>query len=310
MAKGNVPERVSEQRKDVVEQIIKDMQTKGLSWSKDWSCAFGPHNPLSGTEYRGGNRMHLAAMSMVRGYDDPRWVTFNQAKAANWKLKKGAKSCIVEKWKSYTISADNDIEDEDNNNQSRTFLKCVGYWSVFNVSEFDNAPEYVVPEYEPSEDEVGRIADGFISTSRCEVNEVISERAYYTPAYDRITVPLRGQFSSNDSFIRVLWHEMAHSTAHEGTPAARIATGRFGSPDYAFEELIAELGSLFVANEMRITSSTDETTKHYEQHVAYLKSWMRALHEDPSYLFKAAAHAEKAADYLIKRYNGALEEAA
>ena len=116
----------------------------------------------------------------------------------------------------------------------------------------------------------------------------------------------RETFLSDETFTRVLLHEMTHSTGH---PSAlnRGCNTDFGSPEYAQEELVAELGSLFLSADLGI-QNTDYEGEHYENHVSYLQSWMHALEDDPSYLFKAAAKADKAGTLIIGRYNDVLEK--
>ena len=99
---------------------------------------------------------------------------------------------------------------------------------------------------------------------------------------------------------------MTHSTGH---PSAlnRGCNTNFGSPEYAQEELVAELGSLFLSADLGI-QNIDYEGEHYENHVSYLQSWMHALEDDPSYLFKAAAKADKAGTLIIGRYNDVLEK--
>ncbi len=113
-------------------------------------------------------------------------------------------------------------------------------------------------------------------------------------------------FLSDETFTRVLLHEMTHSTGH---PSAlnRGCNTDFGSPEYAQEELVAELGSLFLSADLGI-QNTDYEGEHYENHISYLQSWMHALEDDPSYLFKAAAKADKAGTLIIGRYNDVLEK--
>lgn len=137
----NLPDRVSDQRNQIVDRVIADMEKGGFEWLKPWKDTAAPHNPLTGTTYKGGNRLHLAAMAMIRGYDDPRWVTFNQAKKAGWKIHKGAKSCVIEKWKMFAVKeSDAKSENESDDPSVRHIPRCVGYWSVFNTSEFDGVP--------------------------------------------------------------------------------------------------------------------------------------------------------------------------
>lgn len=300
---GETNQRVSEQRREVVEQIIADMKEFSGNWAKPWCAAGVPVNAESKKAYRGGNRLHLMAIAAKRGYSDPRWVTFNQAKKLGWKLRKGEKSAIVEKWKQFTFSSER--EDEATGEKKldcRSFLKCVGYWSVFNAEQFDGVPEHSDDLREETRGAADSMADAFISSSRCLVIEDAQDRAFYASDLDLIAVPMRTQFATTEAFLRTLWHEMAHSTANSAGPAARELKGCFGSADYAFEELVAELSSVFTATAMGTEVGADENSSHYEEHLAYLQSWIKALSDDPDQLFRAAAIAERASDYLIENY--------
>jgi antirestriction protein ArdC len=84
----------------------------------------------------------------------------------------------------------------------------------------------------------------------------------------------------------------------------RIKGSIFGSPDYAFEELVAELGAAYLCADLAITSEPRE------DHASYIASWLKALRDDPRNLFRAASYAEKAAGYLHGLQEGASLAAA
>ena len=93
---------------------------------------------------------------------------------------------------------------------------------------------------------------------------------------------------------------MGHSTGHESR-LNRDMSGVFGSESYAKEELVAELCSIFTQARLNIKLEGE----HFNDHTAYLKSWIGALKNDPSELFRAATKAEEASKRL---YNNYLEE--
>lgn len=301
---ANMPERLKEQRREVVERIAEDMEKGGFEWTKPWQNTGSPHNPVTGTSYAGGNRLHLAVIAAARGYDDPRWVTFRQAQEAGWRIRTGAKSAAIERWRMFAFK-DKDAPDvpDDKGEGTRLVPRCVGYWSVFNACEIDGMPPLEKPE-KNSDVEIGLLADEIIESSRCPVRERDTDTACFYPAYDMIDVPYRDCFASNEAFLGVLLHEMGHSTGH---PSAldRDLSGGFGSASYAREELIAELSSLFCASDFGLDAHADSESEHYRQHVAYLSSWTKALREDPDALFQAASAAEKASGYIIGRYEEA-----
>lgn len=296
-------EIVGDQRRAVVEKVIADMKRDGLRWSEPYLPSLSPRNPCSGTVYQGGNRIHLGFVGYSRGYEDSRWATFNQISDAGWKVKKGAKSAIIEKWKQFSYYKDN--EDTGERELAGRFPKLVGYWRVFNAEEIDGIPPEDNAEHHLS-DRCSLIADNLIESSRCPVRE---SRAYlgqamYAPASDCIRIAPRRTFRSDESFTRVLLHEMTHSTGHPSALDREMDT-TFGSASYAQEELVAELGALFLSADLGI-QGVELEGDFYESHVCYLQSWMNALDEDPSYLFKAASKAEKADTFIMERYDEEL----
>jgi putative DNA primase/helicase len=66
----------------------------------------------------------------------------------------------------------------------------------------------------------------------------------------------------------------------------------FGSEGYGREELRAEIASMLLSGELGIGHDPG-------QHVAYVSSWIKALQEDPTEIFRAAADAEKIQDYVL-----------
>lgn len=299
----NLPTRVDDQRHEVVERLVKDLQEHKFQWAAAWSRCWAPRNATTGEAYRGGNRMGLAAVGVIRGYDDPRWCTFAQARAQGWRVKKGAKSAVVEKWK---MLPDRPIEGKEaaevleDGERQKLHPVCVGSWSVFNARDIEGIPELEVPAR--MDDEAGRVADEFIESSRCPVRETASDEAFYSLGRDEVVVPMRGQFVDNKGFLNVLLHEMTHSTDPE---LGRDMGGLFGTPQYAREELVAELGSMFTAADAGLDcgaiAAADRGSRYYEQHAAYLQSWIQALQKDPAELYVAAARASKASDYLCGR---------
>lgn len=71
---------------------------------------------------------------------------------------------------------------------------------------------------------------------------------------------------------------------------------RFGSPEYAREELRAEL----VSSMMQGVIGLPPGPTMIAQHAAYLGSWLQALKNDKTEIFRAAADAQKICDYVSK----------
>jgi antirestriction protein ArdC len=316
--KKSVEEKVSEAREKAVKQIIELMETKGLYWTREWGNYFGcdgslPRNGITNRWYAGCNVMHLIASAMSQGFTDPRWYTFNQAKSIGYLPRKGEHATLVEYHKLMKGMKDADgkwTKDEDEAVEKFSYWKLVGVFHVFNAEQLadENGEPMQKEEYEQFEGEeldgyLCDVADCLIETSRCKVREKKgSIEAYYEPGIDRITIPHRTQFNNMESFVGTLTHEMTHSTC---VPLNREVSGHFGSDKYAFEELVAELGSVFCCMELGICRPAElENDKNFVNHAAYLDSWLGHFKKNKDYLFKAAGLAARAATYLMGRYYG------
>ena len=83
-------EKVMDSRKELVEKVIRLMEEGYHNNRPAWSrLTFYPHNPETGSVYKGSNRLHLMVAGMEDGYADPRWMTFKQMEKAGYHLKTG-----------------------------------------------------------------------------------------------------------------------------------------------------------------------------------------------------------------------------
>lgn len=129
------------------------------------------------------------------------------------------------------------------------------------------------------------------------------EHAFYSPKRDQVVLPPRGAFNSelgNEQgaarYYGTLLHEIGHATgaAHRLNREGITGGHRFGSEGYAKEELRAEMFSLFAAAQTGIPHDP-------ERHAAYVQDWAKALKNDKNEIFRAAAEAGKAVDYVLAK---------
>jgi len=116
------------------------------------------------------------------------------------------------------------------------------------------------------------------------------DAAFYAPSVDRIQLPNKGTFNSEANYYATAFHELVHWTGAKHRLDRNLEKGRFGNPAYAFEELVAEMGAAFLCQDYGIQGEL--------RHAGYIQSWLKALRDDSKAVFKAAALAQKAADYL------------
>lgn len=112
----------------------------------------------------------------------------------------------------------------------------------------------------------------------CPITPVHQDQACYSIVRDEIILPEKSQFIDGQSFYGTAFHEMVHSTGSENRLNRLKTESRFGSNDYAREELVAELGAALTASRYGITKNVKEDS------AAYLKSWLDCLKESPEFI--------------------------
>ena len=100
-------------------------------------------------------------------------------------------------------------------------------------------------------------------------------------------------FATTYAYNATALHELSHSTGHP-TRLNRPQGGFFGSEEYAYEELVAEVCSCF----MGVNLSAEATPEHIENHKAYVQSWIREIRDKPESLIRAIKDAQTAASYM------------
>lgn len=269
------------------DKVIEQLEARNLPWVKPWnpSMADGsrPFNPTSGNFYRGTNFLMLG----MQGYEDPRWMTLKQANELGAQIRKGQHGTVISRG-----IYDKEVWNEEKKVKEKVKLDKPQYmhYLVFNAEQIAGLPAYKKPEitWEPC-----TRADEMMKSFGVPVEHRAGDRAFYSPASDRIVMPAPQQFKSLENYYSVLLHEACHATGH-ASRLARDLSGTFGSPSYAEEELKAEIGAWMTCAEFGLaTEGVDEN------HTAYIQSWIKALKDDPKVIFRAAADAEKAMRHLM-----------
>ena len=93
----------------------------------------------------------------------------------------------------------------------------------------------------------------------------------------------------------MIFHELSHWSGHSSRLNRNLSVLRT-SITYAREELVAEIASMFISVETGIPQNQE----HFDNHVAYVSSWISILKEDHKALFKAISDAEKAANFILQ----------
>jgi len=307
----------AEHRSEVVDAVLRTVSEAdggGLDWSRSWDIeALRPQNPVTGTRYRGINRLYLARVATRESYSDPRWMTFAQAKKLKCSVKKGSRGYHVEKWGLRTAARKPTEEQKaeierglmSEKDLRFSYIALQGVYTVFNGDCIDGLEPYATAAGAPSE--IYGICDGLVRSAGADVREVASERAYYSPGIDRVVIPLRGTFDSAESFGSTLLHEMSHWSGHPSR-MSRDLCNPFGSEGYAVEELRAELASVMMQSELGFASFGRCAEDEFRNACAYLAGWAsRAPQDDVERAILAAVgDASAICDYLVDPYRASL----
>jgi antirestriction protein ArdC len=287
-------------------QIVTELEKGVRPWFKPWNAEHAAGRitrPLrsNGIPYRGINVLMLWSEAMTKGYTAPIWLTFKQALELNAHVKRGEKGSLVV-YASTITRTEVDGESGEENERDIPFMK--GY-TVFNVEQVEGLPAQYYAKAEPRLDPVPRIdrAESFFAATGATIRHG-GDRAFYTMAEDRVQMPPFESFQDAESYYATLAHEMTHWTRHPKRLERDFGRKRWGDEGYAMEELVAELGSAFLSADL------DLTPEPREDHASYIGNWLKVLKDDKRAIFSAAAHAQRAADFLNGLQPVAQQEAA
>ena len=300
----------TEKRADVKSEIarilIEAMKEERAPWQRPWSSiAMRPTNPTSNNAYRGINRLLLS----LRGFADPRWMTYQQAAKAGWQVQAGAKGSPVVKLVEVAAGQAEDEGSGGSEQSEATVGRAAGKvfalrrYTVFNGEQIKGIPP--LPERaatasivvcERAEAVIAALVDTGLTIKHG------GSQACYIPALDEIRLPSKADFLTPYQYFAVAMHESAHATLAPHRMNRVEALGqKWGDEAYAQEELRAEIASAIIASELSGgPGGLVQGAEHVANHARYLNSWIRVLERDPMAIFSAAKDAELMAGYLLE----------
>lgn len=304
--KENTKSNLTKTRKQLADIFIEALKSdEPLSWKKGWAGMGVPKNAISEKKYKGVNKMLLGFVAMEKRYEDPRWCTFKQANEKGWKIKKGEKGVPVEFWSFYDKLTKRNITPDEYNSllkndpEYKENIKLVSRtYTVFNGEQIEGIPE--IEKVESNIELVSELEE-FVDNVKDGMDiEIIygGDRACYIPSLDEVHIPMPEYFYSEYEFYATELHELAHATGASAR-LNRDLEGTFGSKSYAKEELRAEIASCFLSNELGIPDA--ENSEHDKNHIAYVKSWIQKIEDEPAELMRAIKDAEKITDYIKEK---------
>ena len=328
--KTKEPSKVDAALQRFAEMLIKRMEEMQKDWHKGWiggGSMFGLPQNISGRTYEGSNAFLLFLHTAENGYKAPVYMTYGQLYKEGAHVLKGEKAVPVFKWgfsikdkdgkKVTEEEFDNMTDDEKKECKRRPFLKIYPEFNIdqTNMSEV-NKEKYdaVVSQFRKTD--VPTITDGMYVNKAidrmmekqewvCKIQYDKEEKgAYYSPAKDIVVLPTKAQFrihpddpeecfKDGQEYYGTALHEMAHSTGHPSR-LDRLKPAAFGSPEYAKEELVAELTSAMVGNTLGFDRRISDNN------VAYLQNWTSTLRKEPKFIVTVMADVNKASRIIIE----------
>lgn len=300
---------------EVTAKIISQLEEGRLPWVQPWdsaACAGPalPRNAVTGRTYSGVNILMLWGAVIANGWPSQGWLTFRQALHAGGNVRKGEQGTMV-------VYADRFVTDrekarvasEGGEAKAIPFLKR---FTLFNVAQCEGLrPDLATDPLPLPEREIIPVAEDVIAASGIPFR-IGGDKAYYVPSADYVQVPPQPAFYEQVNYYRTCLHELTHATGHPKRLARTFGT-RFGTKDYAREELVAEMGSAFLCAALGIMPTV--------RHADYIGSWLAVLRDDMSddpairgstgprghAIFRAARQASEAAEWLLARHREAGE---
>jgi len=279
--------------KMITDRVVESLEKGAVPWQKPWAGGKSgmPRNFVSTKAYRGINVFLLSYTSHCLGYQSPFWVSYKQAASLGGNVRKGEKSqCPVV----FFSTIEKKEVNEDGEHDTFAMLR---YTPMFNTDQCEGLKVPDLSEAPKKDHEKIDSAEKIVAAMPCAptINVRPSNKAFYSPLNDSVTVPELGQFDNPELFYATLFHELGHSTGHE-TRLNRDLNNQhgFGSHEYSKEELVAEFCASYLCGIAGIENRT------LENQAAYINCWLTILKDQKQkkWLTWAASQAQKAADYI------------
>ncbi|MGJ4951461.1 ArdC family protein [Bradyrhizobium sp. HKCCYLS20291] len=279
---------------EITTKIIGKLEAGRVPWVQPWGTQAAkaqlalPRNATTGRPYSGINVLILWGAVIEHGFAGQSWLTFRQALSVGGHVRKGERGVSL-------VYADRFVPSDERQRarevgeeaQAIPFLKR---FTVFNTDQCDGLPEELATAAPPPPPgAVEPVVETLIANSGVDFR-IGGHRAFYAPAEDFVQVPPPAAFFEPINWHRTALHELAHASGHSSR-LNRDLSGRFGSSQYAFEELIAEITSAFSCAALGIVPTV--------RHADYIGTWLDVLREDNRAIVRAASQASRVADYLL-----------
>lgn len=290
---------------EITERIVEGLKKVDAGdWEAPWDRTVGlPSNRKTGNTYSGVNVPLLWIAQMEGGYETSEWLTYRQAKKLDGHVRKGEKGtkiALFNTWNKDTVVDENGntvdtepdevSEDELDENNWRIKTERLPVWKTYTVFNVEQCEDIESDQPENHDEPRRGEFEAFVERTEADINHG-APRASYDYGADEIQLPKFKAFESAAGYYSTLAHELTHWTGHESR-LDRDFGNRFGDDEYAFEELVAELGSAFLTAKFNVGDG------ELKKPAQYVKHWIEMLEEDEYAIFLASSQAKEAVGFL------------
>ena len=248
-----------------------------LKWKRNWSVNGSQSLPFSKSGlYHGGNLLTLLLAQVEKGFTKNKWITFNQTLQLDGSVLKGAKSEIVYFWTPIKVA---EIVEGEKTEKIAHLFKT---YRVFNIEQTSLADSTSTEKLQDKS-----IVD--IMAQHKVAISTFGNQPRYQPNEDVIVMPDIKNFHTETDYDTTLLHELVHWTGH-ASRLDRLTNKLSDDKARAEEELVAEIGSVFLATHFGIDGDL-------LNHVSYIAGWKELL--APKDIMRAVTNAVKAFEYII-----------
>jgi len=283
--------------KHISDVTLALMEQHDTNWIKGWKdTAMGGtlRNAITGRCYSGLNIFLLSHAIQVNGWTSGEFMGYNQAVAKGYQVKKGEKGTLITYYKQIIKTE----WDETKGEEVEKFEQYLSHHHVFNADQVEGYEGKTLEETNTKPETFNNtLAEQAVKATGASIVHG-GNTACYIPSLDRIKMPKKESFintnydTAEEAYYGTLLHELTHWTAHEKR-LARDLSGRFGSSAYACEELVAEIGSVFLCSMLGVKSEPSPANAQYLNH------WMEVIKKDKKAIVKAFGLAQKASDFVL-----------
>lgn len=287
-------------------QVIAGLTKQGLKWFKPFKDVNGNLVARNAQKkaYKGWNQFVLTSVAKEHNWIN-QWITFNECVKRGGKVKKGEHGTMICFW-NLSWRVDNKYYNDINEVPAAQKKDCkqfmqLKYYFVFSLSQTDIEVKQEVVEELPeldTNDLCNRIVEAWSKEVKL-VNSSIA-KACYNPSKDEIHMPTMEAkiWKKSDDYYKVFFHEAVHSTGHKTRLNRELAMqAQFKSVEYSKEELVAELGAMYLE---ALTGIEPEIDNHKNSQ-AYINGWISKLNKEPNTIMTASSESSKAIDLILTK---------